>query len=314
MIGKKLIAGILILAIISGSALIAPFVTGGSGYGQADVLNAAAEIQAVTPLTPAWIPMTSLSPNVPMYCNVTVRDVDNVSDISNVTMELVYWGTWDVDDPTYYYRFFYDNTTDTWSQILPNPLNVTYIDLVSCTKATLSNTIANFSFAFMLNKTAQDTNGVLRWRTRASVYDNSGILTVGSITEYVMNPFIEINYWGNAGPTDFIWSGTAESNQTIQFNTLVTSNDPYWLNASYNGSFQLPWGEPTLWIAENANPALQLPDWEITSTNVTWYFAPAGFIYYMHNETHFFSLEFPPGIQGGVSYTGVTIWIEAIND
>jgi len=311
---KKIITSILCITFTCASLLIPPIAIGGNGFGHATVTNAEPEILVVTPLTPAWTLMSSFSPNIPMYCNVTVRDVDNVSDISNVTLEVVYWGYWGFDDPRYYYKFYYDNTTDTWSQILPNPLAVIYIDVPSCTKTTLSSTVANFSFAFTLNKTAQDTNGVIRWRTRAQVYDDSGNLDVGSITEYVMNPFVEVTYWGNAGPTDFQWTGTPESNQSIPFNTLVTANDQYWLNASYNGSFQPPWGEPTIWIAKSGNPAYQLPDWEVTSTNVTWFYAPAGFVYYLDNQTHTISLVFAPGITAGTTYTGVTIWIEAHND
>jgi len=133
-----------------------------------------------------------------------------------------------------------------------------------------------------------------------------------------MAPFVEYSYWGNAGSTDFLWIGTAESNQTVSFSTLVTSNDQYELNSSYTGFFDAgvnAWGDPTLWIKQNVQTGyVQIINASAApGTNVTWYTSVAG-QFYEANQTHQIGLEFPAGISKDVTYTGVTLWIQAKND
>ncbi len=286
-----------------------PYLVGGSGTGNAHVSSA---IPVVTTdiLDSSYVSSSNLLAGTQLYFNVSIIDTDGVGDIENVTIQMVY-KTFFNDDPRVYYNFSYDILATQEYQTTPTTEN--YLNSVGST--VLSATEVNYSFSITLNKTAQDSNGESSWHIKATVLDTSANLGISPVTDYIMSPLIEMTYWGNAGSNDFLWTGAAESNQTLAFNTLSTSNDFYWLNASYSGVFQAPWGEPDIWIRESIQTdASYIPDWETaTPGNTTWYTAsPDG--YFWHNLTHYISLEFPAGLPKDTDFTGVTIWIQASND
>jgi len=147
------------------------------------------------------------------------------------------------------------------------------------------------------------------------VEDDSSAANVTQSVNFVMAPYVELDYWGNAGNMDFNWAGEAETNQSVIFNTLVTSNDNYELNCSYTGAFQAPWGAPVFWIKENSQTnATLIPNVDLTpGQNSTWMAITGGYRY-QQNLTHTIYLEFPAGIAKDTTYSGVVIWIQARND
>jgi hypothetical protein len=79
-------------------------------------------------------------------------------------------------------------------------------------------------------------------------------------------------------------------------------------------AFQAPWNAPTFWIKESGTTAIQIPNVSSTpGVNSTWYNSVGG-SFYNSNRTHSIALVFPAGIDKAVTYSGVTIWIQARND
>lgn len=316
MINKKIIAGILCVA-LSCSLMTAAFVTGEFGTGTADILNAD-PVATVDILDTSWTTTGTVLPNNQFYFNVTVNDPDNPGDIQNVTLDIRYDTTAPADDPTIFYRFAYNNTNLEWYQM--RPYTQDYIDEVASTITVINATAVNYSFALTLNKTALDTNGVSDWNTIARVLDYSNTLVSSPSRNFIMAPFVDAVLYGNAGGSDFYWSGAAESNQTAQFNTVVTSNDWFSLNTSYTGFFDAgvaaaPWGSPEMWVKQILQPtAVQIVNSTMfPNTNVTWYTSGAG-PFFAYNRTHEIALVFPSGLTKGATYSGVTVWIYAYND
>ena len=280
----------------------------GAGSGSVIVINAAPSVVSQDIQDAGFVSTTMVAPDATFYFFVTVADVDEATDILNTTILLQFSSYNSADDPTVTYEFCYNEALGASFQL--KPATGTYLTAVVRTPVDV-NTI-EYRFEIVLNKTAIDTNGLDEWDFGTTVVDTSLVSTVSTNSPFVMGPFVEIAYWGNAGGMDFSWTGSAESNQSATFNTLITSNDAYELNASFTGAFGAPWGVPTLWIKASASPAVLVPDASgAPGTNTTWYSNPV--LQFWDNQTHSLNLEFPAGLTQG-AYSGVTIWIQARND
>lgn len=313
MINKKVIGLIMCLA-LSSSLLTGMVVTGNTGLGSAEVANAIPS-SSVDILDITWTSVGTVLPNALFYYNVTVNDPDGFGDIQNVTLEIKYDATTPINNPEIYYRFAYNDTLGQWFQM--NPSTGNYLNTLQSSIFPINATTGIFSFAVTVNKTAMDTNGLNDWGAVARIRDYSGSYISSPYRYFIMGPFVELTLIGNAGGSDFHWIGEAESNVTIQFYTVVTSNDQFDLNCSYTGFFDAgfaPWGSPVMWVKQilQTNATLIPNATAAPGTNATWY-TSSDITFYDYNRTHQIALFFPPGITKGVTYTGVTIWIQARN-
>ncbi|MCK5038003.1 MAG: hypothetical protein KAS16_02785 [Thermoplasmata archaeon] len=283
------------------------------GDGTATIINAAPSATDQLIYDAGWGLQTSIVPDTMFYFSVTVSDVDGIGNILNTTITLNHMGSVE-DNPNVRYQFCYNEIDGAyqWAQLIPSGAEM-YIIPGSCVRTeTLPNDIT-YDFAVIMNKTAQDSNGAPSWRFSTTVRDADGGIYVVPFTTFGMGKFLEISYSGNAAGMDFSWTGTAETNKVAaSFTTRVTSNDNYDLNASFTGAFDGGWGAPTLWVKSPLTAYVQLPDASAQSNlNVTWdtISGPS----YNSVIVNTLALDIPAGTAPG-TYTGVQIWITAIND
>lgn len=306
----------ILICLVIGLTLLAPMGIVKAGNATVVVPNAAPTINAYT-IGRFSAVITALEPNQVFWANVSVTDTDGIADIWNTTIDLRL-STYNIsNDPARTYKFAYNESKGTVYQIWPT--SGSYI--ISCVRSIWGTTHVNYSIEFILNKTAADTNGLATWHYSIAVKDKSDIISTSAQKDYSMGAFVEISYFGNAGGTDFTWTGVAESNISAAFNTVVTSNDVYELNASYTGFFVggggQSWGNPSVnpkfWVKRNIQLAYTLlNNATLSHTNTTWFTNTA--LVYGENFGHTLNLEFPPGLTKGVTYSGVTIWIQAKNN
>jgi len=308
---KQIMAAFLCIGLFAGTVLGTAAYVRAEGQANADVINATPTIIQQDIVDAGYVVTNTIVPNTITYLNVSINDTDGIADILNTTVTLRHLSTVETNNPAKTYRVCYNESQATGYQVYPT--TGTYLQ--SVTRTTFGTTMLNYSFEVIVNKTAIDSNGVLTlWTYGLEVEDDSSAANVTALKNFLMAPFVELDYWGNAGANDFLWTGTPESNQTVSFNTLVTSNDNYNLNCSYTGAFAAPWGPPEFWIRYEGDPAIAIPDVSLTpGINSTWYAGTGGYRY-MHNITHYIALEFPAGIAKDTTYTGVTIWIQAQNN
>ena len=308
---KKILTLVMCLGLLAGTSMGMPTIVKGEGAGSAGVANVAPTVTHEI-LDTSWTTATTVAPFLTtFYFNVSVTDVNGVVDIENTTFTMRYSTLpLQVDNPAYSYKFCYDETLA--QEFLIYPITDDGY-LVSFVRTVMSPTQVNYTFELRLNQTAKDTNGANEWKYYGSTTDLSAVTVSTSEKYYAMDPYISMNYWGNAGGMDFSWTGEPGSNQSAEFNTLVTSNDIYNLNCSYTGAFEAPWGAPTFWIQYDGWTPVQIPDVSATpGANATWITTASPYSY-NRNLTHTIALEFPADISK-ITYTGVTIWIQVSND
>ena len=301
------------LGLLTGTSMGMLTIVKGEGAGSANVVNADPTLTHEI-LDTSWAPVTALSPYLTtFYFNVSVNDADEWTDIWNTTFTMKYSiGSTESDNPATTYRFCYNETLAQEFLVYPTT-DDGY--LVSFTRTVMSTTQVNYTFELRLNQTAKDTNGAAGWKYYGATTDASNVSVLSTDKFYSMNPYLNIDYWGNAGGYDFYFEAEPESSSTVSFNMLATSNDLYELNASYYGDFQAPWGTPTFWIKYDAQPLMQISNLTATPAADTIWHTTAGPYHYNQNLTHYIILDFPAGIDKlAGDYTGVTIWIEATND
>jgi hypothetical protein len=285
---KQIVPIMLAVAFISGT--IGVGLVQAEGSASANVTNSVPVVENQEVVNGAWVVVTTVVPMVAFYYNVSVSDGDTAADIVNTTIQLKYYTADDSNNPSTTYEFFYNETLTLFAQVRPDPTGDIY-----------------------LNSVARDTNGIFRWHIDTTVEDVLGTKSNSGDHNFIMGPYVEMTYWGNAGNMDFNWTGQTETNQSATFNTLVTCNDVFELNASYTGDFGPSWPNPEFWIKPLAGASTQLPDAGASpGTNNTW-FTSGGPSSFLQNNTHILSLVFPPGVPKG-TYTGVTIWIQAKNE
>jgi|GEM_PF-6736857 len=307
---KKVIVGILCLGLYIGFIVGTISYVKAEGQASANVIKAPPTIVQQQILDASFTPTGTMVPDATFYLNISVNDVDTVGDILNTTVTLRYLSIIAPNDPLHTYRFCYNETQALAYQIYPT--TGTYLQ--NTVRTTFGANMVNYSFEVILNKTAIESEGIpTRWSYNLNVQDNSTNPNTTASQFFIMGPFIEFSYWGNAGGMNFNWTGEAETNQSVSFNTLTTANGNYDLNCSYTGSFGAPWGSPIFWIKESSKTnATLIPDVSTTpGQNSTWFTRAGGPIFW-NNQTHTIALVFPAGLTIG-TYTGVTIWIQARN-
>lgn len=307
---KKIIAAILCVGLFAGMAFGTISYVKAEGDATGNVINNSPTLNVQEIRDGGYVVSNTITPLATNYLNVSIYDADGIVDILNTTVTLRYMAFLETDNPSNTYRFCYNETQALDYQVYPT--SGTYLQNV--VRTTFGANTLNYSFEIVLNGTAVDSNSVLtKWTYALEVEDIGADPNVTQTVNFYMAPYIGINYWGNAGNMDFSWTGEPESNNTVSFNTLVTANDNYNLNASYYGDFQAPWGAPNMWIKYDGDSPIQIANLTATpAADTVWYYGTGGFRY-EQNLTHYIALDFPAGIVKDTPYIGVTIWIEATN-
>ncbi|MEW5937664.1 MAG: hypothetical protein AB1665_07590 [Candidatus Thermoplasmatota archaeon] len=314
----------LITAIVLCIALLVPMglvradaSAGSSGSATVTVTNSAPTVDSYIIRNSTWATVTSLVPNAEYYFNVTVTDADGKEDIQNTTVYFRNSGYDEANNPSRTYEVAYNEAQNQAYQVKPSSGSY----LQSVTNSTSGATQITYCFKLYLNHTAQDSDGAYGWNYIVRVIDDTGATVTTASQQIKMGALVEISYTGNAGGTNFTWSGGAETNNSATFNTIVTANDAYSLNMSYTGWFRGPanqtWGvpkqEPTFWVRVAGGAVFGVVNASANpGNNTTWYMSTVGG--YQHSLIHYLNLDFPPGLERGLTYDGTKIWINAYND
>ncbi len=281
-----------------------------------DVGNSTPEIVRQSINNTAWSSVATTVPFVEFYYNFTVYDADGIADIkdSKITLTFNYFLT---DNPSQHYEANYTEGTSAWLLLKPTVAAPNeYLKEVDCDRIVEDLYNISYSYAFILNKTAQDTNSALTWYFIAESTDMSDSTGTSQLA-FAMGPFSEIAVTGNDGVTAFRWTGTAQSTQSVTFYTEVTSNDGYELNASYTGFLSAlggaTWGDPELAVRQESGTFVSVPNATASpGTNTSWHTTLN--LVYEGNLTHYMTLVFPVGITKDLTYDGVDIWIQVKNE
>jgi hypothetical protein len=285
-----------------------------SGTGTATVSNTGPAVTGHRINSGAgWV--ANLDVNTQYFFYVNVSDVNTLTDIASVTME-IYVPTFEaVDNVKQRYKFTYTETTTgdgvfagTWAQIMPT--TGSYIASgASTTPALTTANSGSYVFAITLHKTATATT----WRFNATVTDSAGAKASIAFRTFNIYKYVEMTYDTGGGSQNFAWAATPGTQDVADtFNVIVTSNVGYTLSAAYENRFYNATTGET-WANEPSLEVIYSSVGKFAVTNVTSSYASwMSFSSFGENQVtpHTLYLDFETGLPA-LTYTGVTIYIRA---
>ena len=314
---KSMIAMIICFAFVSTTVgVIATHTTPitWNGTGTATVSNAGPSITG-TAINDGitWVSYLDVDTEYDFYVNVS--DANTLDDISRITLEMWVTGNEAADNPTYRYKFQYQETltgdgiiAGAWTQILPTI--GAYLNNAACTTpAVPSANSGSYVFAPTMFLTAKAGT----WNYNATVTDGSAIKVTALSKTFSVYKYLEMTYDAGGGSQNFAWAAAIGTlNVADTFDVTVTSNTGYSLSAAYENRFyNVSTGEQ--WANEPSIEVKYGGASMVTLTNATSSYAQwtsFGSPVLAQTTTHTMYLDFE-SVLPSLVYTGVTIYIRA---